>query len=221
MSPNVGRVCEYTLQRPMLASWVSAAFLAGLVGAPHCLGMCGALACAAGERLGDQVPYHVGRIGTYAVLGALSGALGHLIPGPTWVGSLVAGVLLVGFSLSLAGVLPAPKVVLPGLHGVGARLAGRSGGLSRLAFGVVNGLMPCGLLYAALAIPVATEDPLAGASSMLVFGVATLPALVAATVGFRSLMSQSVWVRRLLAGGVLATGLLTIAWREGWLPAWV
>lgn len=201
----------------MLTSWVSAAFVAGLVGAPHCLGMCGALACAAGEGPSLQVPYHLGRILTYAALGAASGAVGHLVPGPTWVGSALAAALLVGFSLSLAGVLPAPKPSLKLLGRVGARLAQHSGPPSRLLFGMVNGLLPCGLVYAALAIPVAAEDPLAGALAMTAFGVATLPALVAATVGFRTLLTQSVWVRRGLAAVVLVTGLVTIAWREGWI----
>lgn len=202
----------------MLSTWVSAALLAGLVGAPHCLGMCGALACAAGQSVSQQVPYHLGRIATYAGLGAASGAMGHLVPGPPWVGSAIAAVLLVAFSLSLGGWLPAPKPSLPLIGPVGARLAQQSGVLSRLAFGVVNGLMPCGLVYAALAIPVASEDPAAGALAMTAFGVATLPALIAATVGFRTLLTQSVWIRRALALVVLATGLATIGWREGWLP---
>ena len=203
----------------MVVSWAGAALIAGLVGAPHCLGMCGALACAAGERLAQQVPYHIGRIATYAVLGGIAGGMGQVIPGPTWIASAVGCGLLVLFSLHLAGLLHLPTLTMPWVRRLGTRLAAHSGMASRLLFGVVNGLLPCGLLYAALAIPVATEDPVAGATSMAVFGVATLPALVAATVGFRTLVAQSIWVRRGLALVVLVTGVLTIAWREGWLPA--
>ena len=205
----------------VILSWLGASFVTGLAGAPHCLGMCGALACAAGGSVRDQVPYHVGRIGTYAVLGAICGAFGQLVPGPTWLASAVAAVLLVVFALSLSGLVPAFKPRMPWLARLGADLGQRRGVASRLAFGVVNGLLPCGLLYAALAIPVASADAAVGALCMAVFGVATVPALGVATFGFRSLLTQSLVARRVLALVVLLTGLGTIAWREGWLDPWL
>ena len=201
----------------MVSTFIGAAFVAGLAGAPHCLGMCGPLACAAGGSVGTQVPYHVGRIGTYAVLGAVVGFLGEAIPGPTWVASAVAAALLVAFAASLVGWLPVSKIRIPGLTKLGSRLARQSGPASRLLFGVVNGLLPCGLLYAALAIPVAAGNAATGALAMAVFGIATVPALAAATWGFRSLLSTSTVARYVLAVVVLVTGLGTIAWREGLL----
>ena len=201
----------------MTLTWLLPAVVAALAGSPHCVGMCGALACAAGERPSDQVPYHLGRIGTYAALGAVSGALGSAVPGPSWVPTTLAAVLLVGFALALAGVLPEPKVALPGLSRAGAVLAGRTGPLSRLLFGAVNGLLPCGLVYATLAIPVAAADPWVGAAAMASFGLATVPALAVATLGLRKVLARSLAARRVLAAVVLVAGLGSLAYREGLL----
>jgi sulfite exporter TauE/SafE len=188
---------------------------AALAGTPHCVGMCGALACAAGERPAQQLPYHLGRIGSYAALGALSGAFGHVIPGPDWVGTAVAAVLLVGFALALAGWLPEPRVRLPWLTRAGAALAGRTDGASRLLFGMVNGLLPCGLVYATLGLAVATADPVSGALLMAVFGLGTVPALAVATLGLRRALNRSMRARRALALGIILMGLGSLAWREG------
>ncbi|MEQ1503335.1 MAG: sulfite exporter TauE/SafE family protein, partial [Myxococcota bacterium] len=188
---------------------------AAVAGSPHCLGMCGALACAAGGRASDQAAYHLGRIATYAALGALSGVFGQALPGPAWVGPAVAAVFLIGFAASLAGILPEPRIAIPGLAAVGARFARSPGVLSRLAFGVVNGLLPCGLVYASLALAVAAADPLRGAAVMAVFGLFTVPALVAASLGLRKVLARSVGARRALAAVVLVAGLATLGFRAG------
>lgn len=197
-----------------MTAWIGAAIVAALVGSPHCLGMCGALACAASGRPSHVVGYHAGRIGTYAVLGAISGALGDVIPGPPWLGPGVAAVLLVGFAGSLAGWLPEPAAI-PGLASVGVRLAARADLGSRVGFGVVNGLLPCGLVYSSLALAVAAADPIGGALVMTVFGLFTLPALLAATFGLRRVLGRSIAARRVLAAGVLVGGLGTLAFRAG------
>ena len=131
---------------------VLAAIGAALLGAPHCLGMCGGLAGAASQ--GGILPYQLGRIGTYAVLGAFAGFAGRWIPGPSWLATGISAVLLIGMALSLGGWLPEPRVAVPGLHRLGAVLRGRTGPLAALGLGVLNGLLPCGLLYATLALAV-------------------------------------------------------------------
>jgi sulfite exporter TauE/SafE len=189
--------------------------LAALAGAPHCIGMCGPFACAAGDRAPDQAAYHVGRIATYASLGALSGLFGHVIPGPPWVGAVVAAALLLWFSLVLAGFAPEPHLVIPGLRHLGARAMSGSGPSSRLLLGLVNGLLPCGLTWAALSVAVAAADPLQGAALMALFGVLTLPSLLAAAWGLRRIVAGSLRTRRILAALVLVTGLWSLGARTG------
>jgi len=188
--------------------------VAAIAGAPHCLGMCGPLACAGSSERGF-VPYHLGRIGVYAILGAVAGAIGDAIPGPPWVMTTISAVLLVGFTAALAGWLPEPKFAIPGLAKAGARFAKQKGPFARLAFGVVNGLLPCGLLYATLAIPVSTGSAVVGAMTMTLFGVLTAIPLTAAAFGMRKLMRRP-RVRMVMAGLVLASGLYTLSGRGAW-----
>ncbi|MCA9494897.1 MAG: sulfite exporter TauE/SafE family protein, partial [Myxococcales bacterium] len=179
------------------------------------IGMCGPFACAAGDRVDGQLAYHAGRITTYAALGALTGALGSAIPGPPWLGGALGAVLLVWFSLVLADVLPEPKLSIPGLGLLGARAARGTGAASRFLLGLVNGLLPCGLVWATLSLAVASADPWTGALVMAVFGLGTVPALAAATFGLRKLLDGSRRTRRAMAALVLATGLASLAFRTG------
>lgn len=198
-----------------MVSWLGAAAVAALAGSPHCLGMCGALACAAGERRDQVLAYHVGRIGTYAALGAVAGAMGRAIPGPGWLGTAVAAVFLVGFAASLAGLVPEPRLRIPGLAKAGSTLARRLDLPSRVAFGAVNGLLPCGLVYATLSLAVASAEPGLGAAVMATFGLFTVPALLAATFGLRKVVARSRAARRALAAVVLVSGLGALGFRAG------
>lgn len=180
-----------------------ALLLAGLSGSVvHCGAMCGpfVLAQAAGRaaavpvaRLCERtrianallVPYHAGRLLTYAGLGGLAASLGSrvaMLPGCHWLtAALLAG----------AGVMFAAQGLKPLLQGrtapspFGHRLAGLAGRFDRtrwtgtFALGLVLGLLPCGFLYAALAVAAASGGPLAGAAAMAGFGLGTVPALVA------------------------------------------
>lgn len=199
----------------MLETTIVGAAIAGFAGSPHCVGMCGPLACAAGPSAGAQIAYQTGRIGTYVALGALAGAVGHVAPVPGWVATGVAALLLVVFALSLAGLLPEPRAI-PGLARLGARFARQPTLGSRLLFGVVNGLLPCGLVYATLALPLAAADPWVGALTMGVFGLATVPALAVAAFSLRAVLQRRPALRGLLAVTVLVTGLVTLGLRDGW-----
>jgi uncharacterized protein len=76
-------------------------------------------------------------------------------------------------------------------------------------------LLPCGLVYATLSLAVAAADPLSGALVMTVFGAATVPVLLLATLGLRRVLGRSLWTRRALAGLVLISGLGTLSFRAG------
>jgi len=187
-----------------------AAFVAGSLGSLHCVAMCGAFAASCARTPRGLPAWHVGRVGTYTLLGALAGAAGHLLPGPAWLPALLASILLVWFALALAGLAPEPKLVPPVLLRAGTRAAGQPTAGAQLLFGIANGFLPCGLVYSALSIPVALANPGRGALAMLAFGLGTVPALSLASLGVRRLLLTTLWRRRVFAALVLAVGLWTI-----------
>lgn len=189
--------------------------VAALAGTPHCMGMCGALAVAGGGKGWNAALYHLGRTTTYAVLGAIAGGFGAAIPGPPWLATGISAVLLVGFAASLVGWLPEPRVMLPGVAKAGAWLTKQRHPMARLAFGVVNGLLPCGLLYATLALPVSTGSAPQGAAMMAMFGLITAVPLTAASWGARRML-HGPKVRYILAALMLVGGLYSLAGRGGW-----
>ncbi|MCP4808781.1 MAG: sulfite exporter TauE/SafE family protein [Proteobacteria bacterium] len=184
---------------------VGTALLAGLVGSPHCLGMCGGFAAAAP---GPQ--WHLGRLATYTGLGAVAASVGWVLPGPPWIPHAVAAALLLLMAAQLAGLK---------LPGSGSRLflaIGKLAPRSPLVLGLATGLLPCGLVYAALSMALSTSDPMWGAATMAAFWLGTVPALAAAMVAFKKLATRLPGGRIGLAALVLVLGLGTVAWR---LPA--
>jgi len=196
---------------------IAGAGVAGLVGSIHCIGMCGSFAVACGGTARESFFWHAGRLTTYMVLGALAGAFGGAIPGPGWVAGLLSTALIVYFAAVLAGLLPEPRIGIPGVQRAASRLVSRPEAGARYLFGLVNGLLPCGLVYATLSVPVALGDPGAGAVAMLLFGLGTVPALATVTFGLRRIAVRDIRVRRLLAVGVLVAGLWSIGMRQGLL----
>lgn len=172
--------------------------------------MCGGFAASCGRVPGGVPAWHAGRIATYALLGAIGGAVGWFLPGPAWLPAALAALLLTWFALGLAGLVPEPRLPLPGLARAGARAAGSKSPLVQLLFGVVNGFLPCGLVYSALGVPVALARPGLGALAMTAFGLGTVPALSFAAAGIRRVLLTSLARRRLLALLVLVSGLWAI-----------
>ena len=173
-------------------SWISALTL-GLVGSLHCAGMCGPLALA----LPDDAPrarfvlgrllYNLGRTLTYAAMGALFGAAGQTLAlaGFQRGISLAAGAAILAWLLlrGRAGTWMgarrlAGRIVAPVQRALG-RLLGRRGPGALLGFGLLNGLLPCGLVYLALAGAAATGSVAGGAAFMAVFGAGTVPMMLA------------------------------------------
>jgi len=194
----------------MSVTYLVAAFVAGLLGSLHCLGMCGAFAASCTRVAGGLAAWHAGRVATYGFLGALAGVAGQLIPGPAWLPAVLATGLLVWFALALAGIVPEPRLLPPGLARAATRAATRTSPSAQFLFGVVNGFLPCGLVYSTLGIPVALARPLPGALAMLAFGAGTVPALTAAALGLRRIAMATLGRRRAFAAMVLAVGLWTI-----------
>lgn len=202
-----------------MASLILASLLAGLLGSPHCVAMCGAFATSCNRVPAGLPAWHTGRILTYSGLGALAGQFGAFLPGPPWLPAALATLFLIWFTGALAGLLPEPRLVPRSLSHAGARAAASSSLGAQFAFGVINGFLPCGLVYSALGIPVALADPAAGALAMLAFGAGTLPALSFAAIGLRRLTTGSLRTRRLMAALVLAAGLAGVWTRSAHNPA--
>jgi sulfite exporter TauE/SafE len=165
------------------------AFLLGLAGSLHCAGMCGPLALTlphpgggATGFVASRLAYNCGRIATYSVLGVIFGLLGKslvLVGVQRWV-SLGAGLLiLAGLLLSARAGVHAPviRVVNWLKAGFGNLLQRRS--LASLGLlGLLNGLLPCGLVYAACAGAAATGGLVLGVQYMALFGLGTLPLML-------------------------------------------
>lgn len=219
----VGADCngaDATTGRARMTGLLLGALLAGLAGSPHCLAMCGGFAASCGRPGRALAAWHAGRLTTYALLGAAAGAAGHALgrlPGPAWLPAAVAATLLAWFALALAGLVPEPRLALPGVGRAGATLAGRNGAGWRYAFGLATGLLPCGLVYGALTVAVAAGTPGWGAAAMLAFGLGTLPALTLLAAGMQRLLARGRWARRLVAAAVFVAGLWAIGAREGLL----
>lgn len=205
-------------------------FIGGLLGSAHCVGMCGgfALLVGSGARrpgagVARQLLFSAGRIFTYAAIGATAGfaglALSHRFPPlihAQAVLALLAGCLLIVQGLISAGVMRRAWIGIGSgacpLHGLlGAQLGARRPWNYFLA-GVFTGLLPCGLVYAYLALAAATGTLLTGLATMVAFGLGTVPMMVAFGSGSAWLtVSWRTRVLKVAAWCVVFTGLLSLA----------
>jgi uncharacterized protein len=166
-----------------------AALILGIGGSLHCLGMCGPIVMAVSSGRGKTgfegaFLYNTGRILTYTLLGLFFGLAGFGIRLAVMQNSLslAAGLFLIAMGLS---------ALVGWKWKYGHRLTGRfvHKGLSRLfkkqsiwrmlPIGMLNGLLPCGMVYMALIPALALGQPGAGAAFMFVFGLGTVPMLFA------------------------------------------
>ena len=161
-----------------------------LGGSLHCIGMCGGfavLANAGARRVGFNMrfaAYILGKTLAYALLGAVLGLLGARI-GAIKEGASVlawlAGLAMIGVGGHLLGWPGLSRIHLPaasaGFVSRFALLVKKDSVLARLAMGVLNGWLPCGLVYAALAMSLSTGSFSGAVLFMTVFGLGTVPSL--------------------------------------------
>lgn len=213
----------------MLELSLTAAFLVGLLGGGHCVGMCGGIVGAVTMTLPGSKPkwpfllsYNLGRIGSYTLAGVVAGGIGassffleQVLPIEKVLYAL-ASLMLVLLGLYLAGIWR----VLTRLEAVGGKLWQHIQPYSRrllpvrtiaqsLLLGMLWGWLPCGLVYSVLVAAIATANPLQGGLLMLAFGLGTLPTLLAmgmAAVRLKSLL-QNPWFRRLSGLAIAGFGL--------------
>lgn len=172
-------------------------FIVGMLGSLHCVGMCGPIALALPVGAGSQLHvlagrllYNVGRVITYGLLGAASGLIGRTIAmaGFQQTLSWVAGSLII-----LAVIVPVRiwKKLLPysvtawtsgWIYRLWQRFFSRASAASLLVIGLLNGFLPCGLVYVALGAATVTGTPSNAALYMLFFGVGTIPVMFATSL---------------------------------------
>lgn len=207
--------------------------IGGVLGSSHCIGMCGGFALSIGAgssgwsaNFRRQLIYSLGRIFTYAFLGAIAGFTGWRVAKyvPTLVNvpatlAVVAGVLLIWQGLKAAGIR-LRRTGQPNVSPGGTCLAGTMfaslltapGYTGAFVAGLATGLLPCGLVYAMLALATSTRSLTAGMLIMAVFGIGTVPVMVATGLG-GSLLSL-VWRRNLFRAAawcIVLTGIASVA----------
>lgn len=200
---------------------ITAAFFVGLLGGTHCAGMCGAIVgtltsgldggirAARGRFVMAQLAYNTGRISSYTVAGLLFGTMGQQAADWGWlegfpVGRFIAGTIMILFGIYLAGWWHA----LLFLEKAGARLWKYIEPLGRrfvpvrtvghaLLLGMVWGWLPCGMVYAVLALALASGSGVEGGAIMLAFGLGTLPTMLTIGLAYHALRGvlQQRWLR--------------------------
>ncbi|GAB4136182.1 MAG: sulfite exporter TauE/SafE family protein [Bacteroidia bacterium] len=174
--------------------YTGAAILLGLLGSLHCLGMCGPIALALpvsrSEGLFKQISgllmYNAGRALTYGLFGAITGLAGGAVSwfaGQQTLSIVTGAVILIVLLLSLFG----KKLSIE--SGAGKMFGKLRQALSSLfnnprkdallLIGILNGFLPCGLVYTAMAGAAATGSALDGMLFMMIFGLGTIPAMLA------------------------------------------
>ena len=184
---------------PLLAS----VLVASLVGSPHCAGMCGGLVavCTAsgdGARSrGALWLYHLARLVSYALVGAVAGVLGLALDlggglvGVQRIAAIAAGATIalvgVGMLLRVAGMplgcVRVPKSLSTLLAAVQRRAMSHGPATRSAVMGLATPLLPCGWLWAFAAVAAGTAAPLWGALVMAAFWLGTVPILTAVGVG--------------------------------------
>ncbi len=196
------------------------ALLLGFVGSAHCAGMCGPLALALPRGSGGQsnffagrALYNFGRIVTYALLGAIFGLLGQgvaLAGVQRWVSLGLGAAILLGLFLSprIANRIPIARGV-NWLKASLGKLLQRRALPALFGIGLLNGLLPCGLVYVAVAAATATGHILSGLQYMVAFGLGTVPLmLVISLVGTKLQFALRFRVQRLIPVSLAIVGLL-------------
>lgn len=206
------------------------AFLLGLFGSLHCMGMCGGIVGALSVNtqsknlLPLQLGYHLGRVTTYGIIGLMAGVLGlWLASTHNSVGAVMrtlSGILLVLMGFYVLGKTQA----LVWLEKAGSGLWRSLQPLSRkcmpvknikqsIALGMIWGFLPCGLVYSTLSWALVSADPIHSATLMMVFGLGNMPALLSLAM-FTSQLNRfkQHWLVRFTVGvSIVIFGIWTAA----------
>ena len=181
---------------------IGAAFALALLGAVHCVGMCGGFVSAIQFKRAPEVSaarlsagYHAGRLTSYVAGGALIGAIGGslyatdvrpiqvFLLGFGSVALLVIGISMFGRSKLLKRLEPLGLAIWRLIAPIARNVVPPRRALHAWVAGMAWGWIPCGMVYAALPLALTAGGPVQGALVMLAFGLGTLPGLLAVDFG--------------------------------------
>ncbi|MFM1912093.1 MAG: hypothetical protein RJB18_1484 [Pseudomonadota bacterium] len=214
----------------MLELSLMSAFLVGLLGGGHCVGMCGGIVGAVSMHLPQSkskapflLAYNTGRVLSYTLAGAIAGLVGassfflqHVLP-IQHVLYGISSLMLIALGLYLADIWHgvthlenAGKAIWKTLQPYSKRYIPVQNFRQAFILGGLWGWLPCGLVYSVLIASIATGSAINGGLLMLAFGLGTLPTLLTmgmAAVRLKNVL-QNIWVRRASGLLVLGFGLL-------------
>lgn len=172
-------------------------FIIGLLGSIHCVGMCGPIALALPigteskfQLMVSRILYNLGRTVTYGLFGALFGLFGERIALVVLqqnlsiaLGSIILIYILMPKKLQakLAETKPY-RIITDTVKSSFAKLTKTGSSSSLFLFGIINGFLPCGFVYVAVAGAVSTGSVLNGTLFMILFGLGTTPIMLATSM---------------------------------------
>jgi sulfite exporter TauE/SafE len=214
---------------------IAAAFMIGLLGSTHCVGMCGGIVGALTMGLPASVrqsplrllpyllTYNAGRLISYSLAGLIVGLLsttaGQLFQMRFPIGGLVGGIFMIALGIYIGGWYP----TMQALEKLGGKLWKQIEPFGRklmpvktypqaLGLGLLWGWLPCGLVYSTLAWSATAASATQSALLMFSFGLGTLPMLL--TMGGLAhklqRITQMKWTRYVAGGLLIAFGLMIL-----------
>ncbi|MCL6271008.1 sulfite exporter TauE/SafE family protein [Sansalvadorimonas sp. 2012CJ34-2] len=211
---------------------LTAAFLLGLLGAGHCVGMCGGIMAALSLHRPDEnrwslhnlsiiFGYNLGRITSYAIIGLLMGLLGWFIGGFSRETSIAlrifAGIMLIAMGLYIGGWWMGLTRLEKMGHGIWSKIQPKASSMlpihnpgKAIMAGLIWGWLPCGLVYSTLVWAAASSDALQSATLMFAFGVGTVPIMFA--TGLLAQQMQALFQSKVFRSGAAILVILFGIW---------
>lgn len=170
------------------------AFIFGLISSFHCIGMCGPIAMMLpvdrtneAKKIAQILTYHIGKLSAYGILGLLFGLLGRsfYLAGMQQQLSIIVGILMILVAVIPEKVFanynfskPVYRLITKVKSSLGQQFKNKSY-KSLFTIGLLNGFLPCGMVYVALFGAIAMQNVSLGIGYMLLFGLGTIPMMVA------------------------------------------
>ena len=207
-------------------TWILPALTLGLAGSLHCLGMCGPIAFVLPVsrnrplyQSAQIASYHLGRMISYAAIGFIFGLLGRGIVLFGWQQNMSIGIGILMILTVIGIYFPIKKwsfspwfyTMVGALKSKFSYFLNRRQPYAFLGMGLLNGLLPCGLVYMAVLGAMLTGDAVSGAAFMALFGLGTVPMMTFAVFSAGKLKGKfRLGVQRMLPIILLLFGILMV-----------